>query len=64
MGLAMRPSNDNRPHRPDPPADFVPIVGVVHGDGQVLITDARWRPAPIATAAALADLFPNDPREA
>lgn len=60
----MRSCNDNSPRPADLPAGYVPIVGVVHGDGQVLITDARWRPAPIATAGALADLFPNDPREA
>lgn len=60
----MSAVNDNRPRPAAPAAGYVPIVGVVHGDGQVLITDARWRPAPIATAGAIADLFPNDPREA
>lgn len=54
-------ANDNRPAL----ARHVPIVGVIAGDGAVIITDPTWRPTPQGDpASAEPPLFPNDAREA
>lgn len=50
----LDPANDNPA---PPPAQLVPIVGFIAGDGEVTFT----RPAALARVA---EPFPSDPREA